>query len=141
VQTAYFSRANAPLGFPNRFKMANPTTGEAYLTLVGNRALLSGWGYIVGDSSNTLRTELVTYGVTLAGIPITTVTLLGRKDGSNPTTPGDFGDTAGLSSGNGIWITSYGTTTTQFTAAIRVGAGTWTTNQRLGYAWKIDGLI
>jgi hypothetical protein len=141
VQTAYFSRANAPLGFPNRFELASPITGDVYLTMIGNRIILTGWGWFTGDGSNTLRTDTVAYGITLASIPIIGISLLGRKDGSNPTTPGDFIDTAALSSSNGIWATAHTATTSQFVAGIRVGAGVWTSSQRLGYSWRAEGII
>jgi len=112
-------------------------------TYVNGVVTLAGWGYMQGDAANKLVTTSVTFGVTFTSRPTIVVGLIGRKDTSAPTHIGDFGDTGALSDGNGIWTYGSATSTTGFTANMRIGAAAagWTSSIYLGFSWVAIGPI
>lgn len=99
-----------------------------------NSVILTGWGFITGDASNSRLAETVTFGITFAAAPIVTISFIGYKANSDPTAISEFTTTTD----NQLAFRALSIATTGFSAEFK-GSGAPATSERVGYSWTAIG--
>lgn len=99
-----------------------------------NSVILTGWGFITGDGSNSRLAETVTFGVTFAAAPIVVIGALSIKDNSDPSNVGDFSATD-----SAIEWRARGIGTSSFTAEFKTSSSAPASVTRVGYSWIAIG--
>lgn len=122
-------------GFVKGTHLRQDNTTNSYVT---NTVFLSGWGFILGDSSGDIS-ETVTFGITFTAAPVVLISVLGSKLSSDPAAITELTDDP-QSAAAVTTVNAQGITTTSFTALLwRNTPGTFTNTRRYGYAWLAIG--
>lgn len=112
-------------------------TSDAYNA---NTVVLTGWGYIQGDSTAHL-TEAVTFGITFSSAPVVIIGRLGNKTGA----PANITElTSAPNSATGPIVSAagaYSITTSGLTVSLGRSTGTFNNTAYHGYSWIALGQL
>lgn len=114
-------------------------------TVITKTRVQTGWGWWVGDATNLLFTDSITFPTAFTARPVVTISILGGKASATPSDIGDFVDYNAVLQTAGVFITPFTTaiSTTGFSASMRMNetAANFTTSESVGYAWTAIGPV
>lgn len=103
---------------------------------VTNQKIQYGWGWITGNGSSDIASEIVTLPVTLDDIPVVIASLAGYKNSD----PSDLGDVNLLIGQSGVLVTGQNASRSSFTLTIgSIDGGNLVNGRRYVYQWIAIG--
>lgn len=114
-------------------------------TTVSSQRICMGWGYWVGDATNSSFNDTVTFPITYSDKPIVLISLLGGAATATPTDQGDFSDwNSQIAASNFLIVSAQSTGVTSFVANLRFTTGSaaaFTSSESIGYSWIAIGTL